>query len=121
MPTREILMSHPVATLKKEISRTNIKGYSKMKKSEIVQLMLDNKDRFGHIKMAPTRKEKKEIEKKQEELRQARKRSVKERLVTIIPKKSKPKKEKKDKKTLTATKADGTVVELKIRDRKKKK
>jgi len=50
--TREILKSHPISTLKKEISKTNIKGYSKMKKDEIVELMMKNKERFGHIKMA---------------------------------------------------------------------
>tara|TARA_Y100000114_G_C11706024_1_gene300993 strand:+ start:261 stop:932 length:672 start_codon:yes stop_codon:yes gene_type:complete len=51
MPTAEILNSHPVSTLKKEISKTNIKGYSKMKKPELVKLMLKNKERFSHIKM----------------------------------------------------------------------
>ena len=52
MPSRIELESHPVTTLKKEISKTNIKGYSKMKKPEVVELMLKNKDRFHHIKMA---------------------------------------------------------------------
>mgnify|MGYP003628193666 FL=1 len=47
---RAILESHNLATLKKEISKTNIKGYSKMKKAEVVNLMLKNQDRFGHIK-----------------------------------------------------------------------
>ena len=45
MPSREELESHPVTTLKKEISKTNIKGYSKMKKPEIVELMLKNPPR----------------------------------------------------------------------------
>tara|TARA_R110001606_G_scaffold335417_1_gene483379 strand:- start:299 stop:1162 length:864 start_codon:yes stop_codon:yes gene_type:complete len=49
MVSSEILNSHAVTTLKKEISKTNIKGYSKMKKPEIVALMMKNKDRFGHI------------------------------------------------------------------------
>lgn len=49
---RAIFNSHPVATLKKEISKTNIKGYSKMKKSQIVDLMMKNQERFKHIKMA---------------------------------------------------------------------
>ncbi len=52
MVTQEILNSHPVSVLKKEISKTNVKGYSKMKKGEVVELMLKNKDRFSHIKMA---------------------------------------------------------------------
>ena len=47
--TREILNSHPVGNLRKEISKTNIKGYSKMKKAEIVELMMKNKERFSHI------------------------------------------------------------------------
>ena len=55
--TREILKSHPISTLKKEISKTNIKGYSKMKKDEIVELMMKNKERFGHIKMAEKKKQ----------------------------------------------------------------
>lgn len=50
MPSRDILNSHSVTALKKEIAKTNIKGYSKMKKSEVVSLMLKHKDRFHHIK-----------------------------------------------------------------------
>ena len=53
MPTNEILNSHSVSTLKKEISKTNIKGYSKMKKAEIISLMMkpEHSKRFSHIKM----------------------------------------------------------------------
>lgn len=51
MVTREILESHPVSTLKKEIGKTNIRGYSKLGKKEIIDLMLENKERFDHIKM----------------------------------------------------------------------
>ncbi len=51
MPTAEILNSHPISTLKKEISKVNIRGYSKMKKPELVKLMLKNKEKFSHIKM----------------------------------------------------------------------
>jgi hypothetical protein len=50
MVTRDILNSHSVSTLKKEISKTNVKGYSKMKKAEVVDLMMKNKERFAHIK-----------------------------------------------------------------------
>ena len=52
MITKEILESHPVTFLKKEISESNIKGYSKkMKKHEIVSLMLkpEHSKRFNHI------------------------------------------------------------------------
>jgi len=44
-----ILKSHPVATLKKEISKTNVKGYSKMRKAEVVSLMLKHKEKFSYI------------------------------------------------------------------------
>ena len=91
MPSREELESHAVTTLKKEISKTNIKGYSKMKKPEVVELMLKNKDRFHHIKMA---------EKK--------------------TKKEKPK-EDKPKEKLTSTSASGKVTELKLKEAKPKK
>jgi len=60
MDLKSRLESHPVATLKKEISKTNVKGYSKMKKSEVVALMLKNKDRFNHIKHAKSEEFKKE-------------------------------------------------------------
>ena len=46
-----ILKSHPVARLKKEISKTNVKGYSKMRKAEVVSLMVKHKEKFGHINM----------------------------------------------------------------------
>lgn len=48
---RGIFNSHSVTTLKKEISKTNLKGYSKMKKAEIVNLMMKHEDRFRHIKL----------------------------------------------------------------------
>jgi len=50
MVTADILNSHPVKTLKSEISKTNIKGYSKLRKNEIIELMLKYKSRFSHIK-----------------------------------------------------------------------
>lgn len=62
MVTREILDSHPASTLKKEISKTNIKGYSKMKKKQLIDVMMANKERFGHIKKkeyAPPKRTKK--------------------------------------------------------------
>ncbi len=70
MITKEILLSHPVSVLKKEISKTNIKGYSKMRKLELIELMMkpEHSKRFGHIKkgaayipgdLKPIRKDKK--------------------------------------------------------------
>ena len=84
MVNRQILESHPVSVLKKEISATNIKGYSKMKKSEVIDLMLkkEHREKFSHIKSAegkkkaepkeitivPKRKKKAEPKKKQIDL-----------------------------------------------------
>jgi len=62
---KDILNSHPVAILKQEISKTNIKGYSKMKKAEVIELMMKNEDKFSYIKMAE-KKERKKPEKKPE-------------------------------------------------------
>ncbi len=51
MDFREILFSHPVANLKKEISKVK-KGfnYGKLSKVGLVNLMIENKDLFKHIK-----------------------------------------------------------------------
>jgi len=64
MVTADILNTHSLKTLRSEISKTNIKGYSKMKKAEVVELMLKNKDRFMHIQKKG-KKEKSEPEKEQ--------------------------------------------------------
>lgn len=49
MDLKKRLESHPLTFLKKQISNTNIRGYSKLKKAELIQLMLKNKDRFDNI------------------------------------------------------------------------
>jgi len=56
---KDIFKSHSVTVLKKEISKTNIKGYSKMKKAEVIELMIKNKDKFSYIKMAEKKERKK--------------------------------------------------------------
>ena len=62
MPTAAILNSHNVSALKKELSKTNIKGYSKLTKSKIIILMMQplNRPRFHHIKMVEKKEKKKE-------------------------------------------------------------
>lgn len=103
MVSREILNSHPISTLKKEISKTNVKGYSKMKKSEIVELMMKTPSRFSHIKMKEG-KPKKTAPPKQDS-------SKLEKIYKDRKKKAEPKKEE-PKKVLTKTKSgftDGKV------------
>ena len=100
---REILNSHSVANLKKEISKTNIKGYSKLKKAGLVDLMLKHKDRFSHIK--PTHK-----------IRDIIKKYAKTKDSKLVKKAPGPKK-----KTFTITKASGQKVVLQSRKKTKPK
>jgi hypothetical protein len=95
MVSRDILNSHSVSTLRKEISKTNVKGYSKMKKNEIIELMMKTPARFAHITMKEG-KPKKEKAKKAE------------------PKKAEPKKTE-SKKVMTKTTSgftDGKVLSM---------
>ena len=55
-----VLRKMKVGELKKEISKQNIKGYSKMRKEEIINLMLDNKKRFKYL-VLDNLKQKKEL------------------------------------------------------------
>ena len=56
---REILTSMSVLSLKREISKTNIKGYSKMKKAEVIDLMMKpvHRSRFSHLAKKGVKKE----------------------------------------------------------------
>ena len=84
---KDIFNSHPVSVLKKEISKTNVKGYSKLKKAEVVELMIKNKDRFSHIKMA-VKKERKS------QAKQVKAKPVEPKKKEEPEKKEEPKKEK---------------------------
>ena len=50
MLTSDHLKKYSVSVLKKQISAQNIKGYSKMKRGELVALMLENQDKFMYLK-----------------------------------------------------------------------
>lgn len=43
------LRSMKISDLKKEISKTNVRGYSKLRKEEVIQFMLKNKKRFMYL------------------------------------------------------------------------
>ena len=59
--TREILRSHPVRNLKAELRKLKKSlNYGKLRKEELIDLMMKNKDKFQHIKMY---KKKKRIQK----------------------------------------------------------
>jgi len=101
MITKEILESHSVTVLKKELSKTNIKGYSKMKKSEVVALMLkpEHSQRFNHIvKKGEAPKPKKVIKiirKKKEDIAEQKPKPPKKIIIKRTPKPTAPKPEKK--------------------------
>ena len=44
-----ILKTYPVGILKSEISKANIKGYSKLKKADIIKLMINQQATFKHL------------------------------------------------------------------------
>ena len=48
---KSILNSHTVFTLKNEISKANIYGFDKMKKAELIRVMVEKAERFQHITM----------------------------------------------------------------------
>ncbi len=50
MTTEKILKSYTVAQLRKEISATNIKGFTKMKRADLHAVIMKNKERFSHLK-----------------------------------------------------------------------
>ena len=70
MPSTEVLNSHTLADLRKEVTKSNkmlglIPSYSKgMTKPKLIELMLKHKSRFHHIKMKEPRKKKEQIRKK---------------------------------------------------------
>jgi len=49
MITKEQLNIHSLKKLKQEISKTNIKGYSKLKKIDLIALMMTKPERFNHL------------------------------------------------------------------------
>ena len=81
---KAILKTYSVVELKRFISKTNIKGYSKMKKDDIMELMAkdEHKDKFRDIKAKPA-KPKPEPKKKEPKKKEPK----------PEPKKQEPKKE----------------------------
>jgi len=65
MGLAEDLRSLTVARLKKEVAAANIKGYSKMKKDELIKLMVKNAEKFQHLISSADKKTKKKTTKKE--------------------------------------------------------
>lgn len=92
MDLKSRLESHSISTLRKEISKTNIKGYSKMKKAEVVALMLKHSDRFNHIQQREKVARKAPAPRKAPEPKKA---EVKKKVIKKPEPKEEPKKVKK--------------------------
>tara|TARA_R110000772_G_scaffold213716_1_gene324245 strand:+ start:1002 stop:1328 length:327 start_codon:yes stop_codon:yes gene_type:complete len=60
---KDILQSHSVKQLRAEVSKvakeTNIRGYSKMTKPKLIDLMLEHMNKFSHMTLQPTKTKKK--------------------------------------------------------------
>ena len=67
----EILQKMKVSDLKKEISKQNIKGYSKLKKAELIEIMTDRPDKFKYL-LLQNMKQKKEILEDKVKLKEAK-------------------------------------------------
>ena len=81
----EILKTYTTPELKKEISKTNLKRYSKMKKIEVINLMMKHPQKFKHIEAKKKEPKKKETKKKAPKKKETKKKEVKKK----APKKKK--------------------------------
>ena len=65
-----ILNSHTLKVLKSEMRKVKFSlNYSKLKKSELIDLMIKNKEKFSHIKMAEKKERKKPVKKEKKEIK----------------------------------------------------
>ena len=96
MDLRTRLESHDVKTLKSEVRKVKAGfNYGRLKKAELIELMLKNKDKFNHIKMAEKKERKKPVRKEPVKKRvKIKRKNNYEKLLKLLA--SKGEKEKKD-------------------------
>ena len=98
----DILQKMKVADLKKEISNQNIKGYSKLKKAEIIKIIIDRSEKFKYLLLQNMEQKKellqdkiklKEAKDKLKKLTEPKKQIIKTKtgVVTVKSKKKEPK------------------------------
>ena len=96
-----ILNSHTLKVLKSEMRKVKFSlNYSKLKKSELIDLMIKNKEKFSHIKMAEKKERKKPVKKEKKEINFKIDPTKKKKIVEGIEKKKKPVKKEKEVKPL---------------------
>jgi len=121
---RAILELKTITELKKMIRETNIRGYSKLNKKEIINKMLKEDKRFEAYVLKSHKQQQKETAKK--EVKKTPVKKLKPKGTHKMPDgsimsgsvHSKDSKPVKKKIKLTVTKADGTVKELKMKEKK---
>jgi len=91
---RDELEKHPRSNLIDLIQQHNIKGYSKLNKTQLIDLIIKNKSKIDFSKLLPTSAEQKELKKflKEEDKKDTMKKQKEEK------EKEKPKKKQKKKK-----------------------
>jgi predicted RNA methylase len=107
----DVLKKMKVSDLKKEIDKQNIKGYSKLKKAEIIKIMTDRADKFKYL-LLDNMKQKKELLQDKIKLKEA-----KDKLKKLTAKKTEPKKAE-PKKQIIKTKTGVVTVKPKKEERK---
>jgi hypothetical protein len=121
---RAILQLKTITELKKMIRETNIRGYSKLNKKQIIDKMMKEDKRFMDYVLKSHKQQQKETAKKEVKKTPVKKLKPKETHKmadgsvmsgAVHSKDSKPVKKKIK---LTVTKADGTVKELKMKEKK---
>ncbi len=66
MELKDVLKKMKVGELRNEIRKTNIRGYSKLKKNELIEMMLEYESRFMHLMDQHKSKDEPKKEPKQE-------------------------------------------------------
>jgi len=121
---RAILQLKTITELKKMIRETNIRGYSKLNKKQIIDKMMKEDKRFMDYVLKSHKQQQKETAKK--EVKKTPVKKLKPKGTHKMPDgtimsgavHSKDSKPVKKKIKLTVTKADGTVKELKMKEKK---
>ena len=121
---RAILQLKTITELKKMIRETNITGYSKLNKKQIIDKMMKEDKRFMDYVLKSHKQQQKETAKKEVKTTPVKKLKPKgthkmaDGTVMSGAVHSKDSKPVKKKIKLTVTKADGTVKELKMKEKK---
>jgi len=111
---RDELEKHPRSNLIDLIQQHNIKGYSKLNKTQLIDLIIKNKSKIDFSKLLPTPAEQKELKKflKEQDKKDAMKKAKEA--------KEKPKKKKKEEFSIEDIKKAQARIDKRERERRKR-